>query len=122
VDPEGFAVIVDRKKDIIVCGGENISSVEIEKALYEHPAILESAVIGAPDERWGEVPIALVALKDGCSATGDELIDFCRDRLAPFKVPKRVDFVPSLPKGGTGKILKRELREPYWQGHAKRVH
>lgn len=122
VDPEGYVLIVDRKKDIIISGGENISSVEIEKVLYEHPAILEGAVIGAPDEQWGEVPIALVTVKEGCRLEATELIDFCRDRLAPFKVPKHVEFLPSLPKGGTGKILKRELREPYWQGQAKRVH
>jgi acyl-CoA synthetase (AMP-forming)/AMP-acid ligase II len=96
--------------------------VEIEKILFEHPAVLESAVVAAPDERWGEIPVAVVALKDGCEASEAELIDFCRERLAGFKVPKRVEFRPSLPKGGTGKILKRELREPYWQGSPKRVH
>jgi acyl-CoA synthetase (AMP-forming)/AMP-acid ligase II len=122
VDPEGYVLIVDRKKDIIISGGENISSVEIEKVLYEHPAVLEGAVIGAPDEQWGEVPVAVVALKEGCAATDADLINFCRDRLAAFKVPKLVEFRPSLPKGGTGKILKRELREPYWEGRAKRVH
>jgi fatty-acyl-CoA synthase len=122
VDPEGYVLIVDRTKDMIVCGGENISSVEIEKILFEHPAVLESAVVAAPDERWGEIPVAVVALKDGCEASEAELIDFCRERLAGFKVPKRVEFRPSLPKGGTGKILKRELREPYWQGSPKRVH
>jgi acyl-CoA synthetase (AMP-forming)/AMP-acid ligase II len=122
IDPDGYVLIVDRRKDIIVSGGENISSVEVENVLYEHPAVLESAVIGIPDERWGEVPAAIVALRPGQEATAEELIEFCRGRLASFKVPKRVDVAASLPKGGTGKILKRELREPYWQGHEKRVH
>lgn len=122
VDPEGYVLIVDRKKDLIISGGENISSAEIEKALYEHPAVLESAVIAVPDERWGEVPKAIVALRDGAAASAEELIEFCRRRLASFKVPKSVEFVDSLPKGGTGKILKRRLREKYWQSEEKRVH
>lgn len=122
IDGEGYILIVDRKKDIIVSGGENISSVEIEKVLYEHPAVLEVAVIGVPDEQWGEVSMGLVALKPGASATADDLLAFCRQRLASFKVPQSIDFLESLPKGGTGKILKRELREPFWAGHGKRVH
>jgi fatty-acyl-CoA synthase len=122
IDPEGYIHIVDRAKDIIISGGENISSVEIEKVLYEHPAVLEGAVIPIPDERWGEVPLALVALRQGASATTEELIDFCRGRLAGFKVPKTIEFRDVLPKGGTGKILKRELREPYWNALGKRIH
>jgi fatty-acyl-CoA synthase len=122
VDPDGYITIVDRKKDIIISGGENISSVEIEKVLFEHPAVLESAVVAVPDARWGEVPKALVALRPGASATEEELIAFCRDRLARFKSPQSVDFFESLPKGGTGKILKARLRAPYWKGQEKRVH
>jgi fatty-acyl-CoA synthase len=122
IDSEGYVHIVDRAKDIIISGGENISSVEIEKVIFEHPAVLESAVIPVPDERWGEVPVALVALRPGQTATEEDIIAFCRDRLAGFKVPKRVEFRDTLPKGGTGKILKRELREPYWQELGKRVH
>jgi fatty-acyl-CoA synthase len=122
VDGEGYITIVDRKKDIIVSGGENISSVEIEKVLYEHPAVLESAVIGVPDERWGEVPLALVSLRPGQSVSPEDLAAHCREHLAPFKVPRSIDFLDVLPKGGTGKILKRELREPYWQDYDKRVH
>jgi fatty-acyl-CoA synthase len=122
IDPEGYIHIVDRAKDIIISGGENISSVEIEKVLFEHPAVLEAAVIPVPDDRWGEVPVALVALRPGQTATEEEIIDFCRQRLARFKVPKSVEFRDSLPKGGTGKILKRELREPYWQALGRRVH
>lgn len=122
VDPDGYVQIVDRRKDIIVSGGENISTVEIENVLFEHPGVLECAVIGIPDDRWGEVPAAIVTLRPGSTASGNELIDFCRGKLAAFKVPKRIDFAEALPKGGTGKILKRELREPYWQGHEYRVH
>jgi fatty-acyl-CoA synthase len=122
VDEEGYVLIVDRKKDIIISGGENISSVEVEKVLFEHPAVLESAVIGVPDEQWGEVPKALVALRPGERADEAELINFCRSRIAAFKAPKSVEFLPELPKGGTGKILKARLREPYWSGREKRVH
>jgi fatty-acyl-CoA synthase len=122
VDSEGYVLIVDRKKDIIISGGENISSVEIEKVLYQHPAVLESAVIAVPDEQWGEVPLAIVALRSGQTATAEVLTSFCRERLATFKVPKSFQFVDELPKGGTGKILKARLREPHWQQEAKRVH
>ncbi|MGQ0548299.1 MAG: fatty acid--CoA ligase [Armatimonadota bacterium] len=122
IDTEGYVLIVDRKKDIIISGGENISSVEVENTLFSHPAVFEVAVIGVPDDQWGEVPKALVVLKPGATATEDELIQFCRDRLAHFKAPKSVEFFESLPKGGTGKILKGDLRERYWVGLAKRVH
>lgn len=122
VDPEGYILIVDRKKDIIISGGENISSVEVENTLFAHPAVFEVAVVGVPDEQWGEAPKALVVLKPGARALAEELIQFCRERLAHFKAPKSVEFFEALPKGGTGKILKSELREKYWAGHAARVH
>jgi fatty-acyl-CoA synthase len=122
IDPEGYVHIVDRAKDIIISGGENISSAEIEKVLYEHPAVLESAVIPIPDEQWGEVPLALVVLRPGQTSTAGEIINFSREHLAHFKVPRVVEFRESLPKSGTGKILKRELKEPYWEGVGKRVH
>ena len=122
VNKDGYVLIVDRKKDIIVSGGENISSLEIEKALLAHPAVLECAVIPVPDAVWGEVPKALVVLKARAAATEAELLAHCRSHLAAFKVPRSVDFFESLPKGGTGKILKRELREKYWVGEGKRVH
>lgn len=122
IDEEGYVLIVDRAKDIIISGGENISSVEIEHTLYAHPAVYECAVLAVPDGQWGEVPKALVVLKPGTAATEAEVIQFCRDRLAHFKAPKSVEFMDSLPKGGTGKILKTALREKYWAGHAKRVH
>ena len=113
MDREGYITIVDRKKDIIVSGGENISSLEIERALYEHPAVFECAVIALPDTRWGEVPAAVVVLKPGEVASEAGLIAHCREHLASFKIPKCVKFVDSLPKGGTGKILKRELRDRF---------
>jgi len=122
VDEEGYFLIVDRKKDIIISGGENISSIEVEKAVYSHPLVLECAVIAVPDDRWGEVPKALVVLKEGQSTTEEELIDYCRNVLPGFKIPKSVEFFDALPKGGTGKILKKELRERYWSGYATRVH
>jgi acyl-CoA synthetase (AMP-forming)/AMP-acid ligase II len=122
VDDEGYYLIVDRKKDIIISGGENISSIEVEKAVYAHAAVLECAVIPVPDDRWGEVPKALVVLKAGESLTEAVLIEHCREKLPGFKVPKSVEFYDALPKGGTGKILKRELREKYWKGYDKRVH
>ena len=111
-DDDGYLYIVDRLKDMIVSGGENIASSEVERVLYEHPAVLETAVIGRPDERWGEVPVAVVVLKPGAAATADELIDHCRGQLAKFKVPKAVTFIDALPRNPSGKVLKRELRTP----------
>jgi fatty-acyl-CoA synthase len=113
IDQDNYVLIVDRKKDIIISGGENISSLEVEKVLAAHPSVYEVAVIPVSDEIWGEVPRALVVLKPGASATQSELIEFARTRLARFKVPKSVVFLESLPKGGTGKILKKELRKKY---------
>ncbi len=121
-DEDGYFLIVDRKKDIIISGGENISSLEIEKVLASHPAVYESAVVGVPDPKWGEVPKAFVTCKPGAKATEEELKDFVRQHLAGFKVPKSVEFLDALPKGSTGKILKRTLRESYWAGMEKRVH
>jgi fatty-acyl-CoA synthase len=122
VDEEGYYLIVDRKKDIIISGGENISSIEVEKAVYAHTAVMECAVIAVPDDKWGEVPIALVVVKPEQSLTAEELTAHCRTLLPGFKIPKSIEFFDSLPKGGTGKILKKELRERYWQGQDKRVH
>lgn len=119
--PDGYIEVVDRAKDVIISGGENISSVEIEAMLYEHPAVLEVAVVGVPDEKWGEVPKALVMLKSGQHAEAQELMSFCRDRMAHFKAPKSVEFVDDLPKTATGKIQKFALRERYWQRQSARV-
>jgi acyl-CoA synthetase (AMP-forming)/AMP-acid ligase II len=109
-DDDGYVWIVDRLKDMILSGGENIAGSEVERVLYEHAAVLEVAVVGRPDERWGEVPVAFVALRDDVSATADELIDHCRGQLARFKVPKDVVFVDALPRNPSGKVLKRDLR------------
>jgi fatty-acyl-CoA synthase len=116
LNEEGYLLIVDRKKDIIVSGGENISSLELEKAILAHPAVLEAGVIPVPDEKWGEVPKALVVLKSNAAATEAELIEFCRAHLSHYKCPRSFEFVASLPKTGTGKILKKDLRKKYWQG------
>jgi len=116
INEEGYLLVVDRKKDIIVSGGENISSLEIEKALLAHPAVYELAVVPVPDQKWGEVPKALVVLKPGQEATEGELLEFCRTRVAHYKAPRSIEFFESLPKTGTGKILKKELRKKYWQG------
>src|SRR5260370_40682096 len=116
LNEDGYLLIVDRKKDISVSGGENISSLEVEKTLMAHPVILEAAVIPVPDEKWGEVPKALVVLKPGAQASETELIEFCRSRLAHYKCPHSVEFCESLPKTGTGKILKKDLRKKYWHG------
>lgn len=121
IDEHRYVTIKDRSKDVIIRGGENISSVEIENVLYAHPAVLECAVVAAPDDRWGESPVALIVLKPGASATADDLAAHCRGILAGFKVPREFAFCESLPKGGTGKILKHGLREPYWVGREKRV-
>jgi acyl-CoA synthetase (AMP-forming)/AMP-acid ligase II len=109
-DDDGYLYIVDRLKDMILSGGENIAGSEVERVLYEHAAVLEVAVVGRPDDRWGEVPIAFVALRPDTAATADELIDHCRGQLARFKVPKEVVFVDALPRNPSGKVLKRELR------------
>jgi acyl-CoA synthetase (AMP-forming)/AMP-acid ligase II len=109
-DDDGYLWIVDRLKDMILSGGENIAGSEVERVLYEHAAVLEVAVVGRPDEKWGEVPVAYVALKPDTTASADELIEHCRGQLARFKVPKDVVFVDALPRNPSGKVLKRELR------------
>ena len=121
VDRYNYIQIVDRKKEIIVSGGENISSLEVEKAILAHPAVYEAAVIPVPDEKWGEVPMALVVLKQGSHASQDELLEFCRGRLSHYKCPRSVEFLESLPKTGTGKLLKRELRQKYWTAQKSTV-
>jgi len=110
-DDDGYVWVVDRLKDMIVSGGENIAGSEVERVLYEHEAVLEAAVVGRRDGRWGEVPVAFVALRDGADATADDLVDHCRAQLARFKVPKDVVFVDALPRNPSGKVLKRELRD-----------
>ena len=111
-DAEGFGYIVDRKKDIIIRGGQNIYPAEIEEVMYHFPGVREVAVIGAPDAGLGEVPVAYVAMKPGDTISADALIAHCKEELAHFKAPTEVHFLPELPKGPTGKILKRGLRPP----------
>jgi fatty-acyl-CoA synthase len=118
--PDGYIELRDRKKDIIISGGENISTIEVEHTLVKHPAVLECAVVATPHEKWGEVPKAFVSLRPGAQATERELIDFCRERLAHFKCPKAVEFT-ELPKTSTGKIQKFRLREKEWAGRDKRI-
>jgi fatty-acyl-CoA synthase len=121
-DRENYIHIVDRKKDIIVSGGENISSIEVEKAICAHPGVMECAVFAAPDPKWGEVPAAVIVVKDGQQLGSDELLAFLSGRLAGFKMPRVLEFTAQpLPKTGTGKILKRELREAHWEGKQVRV-
>ena len=122
IDAAGYVLIKDRSKDIIISSGENMSSVEIEIALGSHPSVLECAVVAAPDDKRGEVPVAIVVLKPDMMATASELRAHCRKRLAPNKVPREFVIRDALPKGGTGKILKAELREPFWVGLESRVH
>jgi fatty-acyl-CoA synthase len=121
-DAENFIHIVDRKKDIIISGGENISSIEVERAIFAHPAVLECAVVSAPDPQWGEVPAAYVVPKPGAALTQEELCAHLAGRIAKFKMPRRFEFLDTpLPKTGTGKIIKRELRESFWNGKDRRV-
>lgn len=121
VDADGYIDIVDRKKDVIISGGENISSIEVEGMLYEHPAIVEAAVVAVPHERWGEVPHAVVVVREGTEVTEEELIAFCRDRIAHFKVPKGITFTDELPKTASGKIQKVVIRNAFWKDRDRLV-
>jgi acyl-CoA synthetase (AMP-forming)/AMP-acid ligase II len=118
---DGYLFLFDRFKDMIVSGGENIYPAEVENALYDHPAIAEVAVIGVPHERWGESPKAMVVLRPSMTASAEELIDFARTKLARYKCPSSIDFVEALPRNASGKILKKELRAPFWAGHERAI-
>lgn len=122
VDHEGYIYIVDRKKEMLVSGGFNVYPSEVETVLAQHPAVYEVCVIGVPDDRWGEAVKAVVVLRPGQQAGADELMDFCRGRLADFKRPRSVDFVPQLPKNPNGKLSRKDVREPYWRGRDRRVN
>jgi acyl-CoA synthetase (AMP-forming)/AMP-acid ligase II len=122
LDEDGYLYIKDRTKDMIISGGENIYPREIEDVLLQHSAIADAAAIGVPDENWGEAVKAVVVLRDGESAEAREIIEFCREHLAPYKCPQSVDFTSALPRNPTGKVLKRELREPFWAGLERRVN
>jgi acyl-CoA synthetase (AMP-forming)/AMP-acid ligase II len=121
VDEDGFIFIEDRLKDMIISGGENIYSVEVERAITDHPAVLDAAVFGVPDPKWGESVKAVVELSSGTTATEEELIAWCKERLARYKCPKSVDIVAALPRNPTGKLLKRELRKPYWENQDRAI-
>ncbi|WP_406686313.1 long-chain-fatty-acid--CoA ligase [Rossellomorea vietnamensis] len=122
VDEDGYIEIVDRMKDVIISGGENISSIEVEGALYEHDGVLEAAVVAIPHERWGEVPHAVVVLREGHTVTEQDLINFTREKLAHFKAPKSITFAKELPKTASGKIQKVVIRKEFWKDHDRMVH
>jgi fatty-acyl-CoA synthase len=121
MDEDGYIYIHDRVKDMIISGGENVYPAEVENAIYGHPAVAEVAVVGVPDPKWGEAVKAMVVLKPGQTATPTEIIVWARERIAAYKAPKSVDFIPALPRNASGKILRRELREPFWAGRERRV-
>jgi acyl-CoA synthetase (AMP-forming)/AMP-acid ligase II len=122
VEAGEYLVISDRKKDVIISGGENVSSVEVEDCLYQHPAVAEVAVIGVPHERWGETVKALVVLRDGQPATEADLMGHCRDRMAHYKCPTSVEVREALPRTATGKLQKFKLRAPYWEGYERGIN
>ena len=122
IDEEGYVTIVDRKKDMILTGGENVYSTEVENVLYMHPSVLECAVVGVPDQKWGEAVKGIVVLKPGHKGTEQEIIEFCKERTAHYKAPKSIDFMDALPRTGSGKIHKKGLRDKYWEGYEKKVH
>ena len=122
MDNDGYINVVDRSKDMIISGGENVYSTEVEYVLHEHPAILECAVFGIPDEKWGELVHASVVFRTGQKLEEEELVEFIRERLARYKVPRHWEFLPELPKTGSGKIKKKELRDKYWLGRVRRVN
>jgi long-chain acyl-CoA synthetase len=121
-DEDGYLYIYDRLKDMIISGGENIYPAEVESALFGHPAVADVAVIGVPDEQWGETVKAIVVQKPGASVSAGELIGFAHERIAGYKVPRSVDFVAALPRNAAGKILKRELRKPYWISRTRQIN
>jgi fatty-acyl-CoA synthase len=122
LDADGYLTISDRKKDVIISGGENVSSIEVEDRLFSHPAVAEVAVIGVPDDKWGETVKALVVLAAGESATEDELRAWCREALAGYKCPTSVEFRDELARTATGKLQKFKLRAPYWEGRERQVN
>jgi acyl-CoA synthetase (AMP-forming)/AMP-acid ligase II len=121
MDEEGFVYIQDRIKDMIVSGGENVYPKEVENALFDHPSVADAAVIGIPDERWGETILAFLVLREGEQLTQDEAIAFCRERLAGYKVPRQIEYLDEIPRNASGKVLKKDLREPYWKDRERRV-
>jgi len=121
LDDDGYLYIQDRVKDMIVSGGENVYPREVEEVLFQHPAVADAAVIGVPSEQWGEECKAVVVKKEGAEVTAEEIMEFCKGQLGGYKRPRSVDFIDALPRNPTGKVLKKDLREPYWKGHERRV-
>jgi len=121
MDEEGYIYIQDRIKDMIVSGGENVYSLEVESALFAHPEVVDAAVIGIPDEKYGEAVKACIVKKEGSSLSEEQLIDFCKDKIASYKKPRSVDFISEVPRNASGKVLKKKLREPYWAGRDRQV-
>lgn len=121
MDEEGFVYIQDRIKDMIVTGGENVYPKEVENALFDHPAVADAAVIGVPDEKYGEAILAFIVTREGCELSLEEMIAFSRERLAGYKVPRQMDIISEIPRNPSGKVLKKDLREPYWEGVERRV-
>ncbi len=122
IDDDNYVIISDRKKDVIISGGENVASIEVEDAIFQHPDVTEVAVIGVPDEKWGELVTALVVVTEGSSLTADDVIAWTKQRLAGYKCPKRVEFRTELARTATGKLQKFKLREPFWAGHTRQVN
>jgi acyl-CoA synthetase (AMP-forming)/AMP-acid ligase II len=122
LDEDGYLYIHDRIKDMVVTGGENVYPAEVESIIFSHPAVADVAVIGVPDDRWGEAVKAVVVKKPDAAVTAEEIISFARERVAHYKAPKSVDFIDALPRNPSGKILKRQLRERYWKGRARQVN
>jgi acyl-CoA synthetase (AMP-forming)/AMP-acid ligase II len=120
-DADGFVYIVDRKRDMIISGGFNLYPSEIEQVIWSHPSVQDCAVIGVPDEKWGEAVKAVVELKTGESVSPDEIMAFCRERLGGMKTPKTVEVWAQLPRSAVGKVLKKDIREPFWVGQTRRV-
>jgi acyl-CoA synthetase (AMP-forming)/AMP-acid ligase II len=121
VDADGYLYVTDRIKDMIISGGENIYPAEIERVLAEHPTVGDVTVIGVPDDRWGEVPKAVVVAAPGQTVDPDGLLAWCREQMASFKCPKSVDVIDELPRNPSGKVLKKDLRKPYWEGRERQV-
>jgi acyl-CoA synthetase (AMP-forming)/AMP-acid ligase II len=120
-DEEGFIYICDRKKEVIITGGFNVYPLEVEQVVLSHPAVQDCAVVGVPDETWGEAIKAVVELKPGRTVGGDELIRLCKERIGSVKAPKSVDFIDDLPRSPVGKVTRKEVRERYWSGRDRRV-
>ena len=122
MDADGYVYVHDRVKDMIVSGGENVYPAEVESAIFGHDCVSDVAVIGIPDDKWGEAVKAIVVLKNGKTSSEEEIISFVKERIAGFKSPKSVDFISELPRNPSGKILKKELRAPYWEGKERQIN